>query len=192
MSETPNNQPFRAPSQPDDRRNYDASSILGQMQKALATGWNYTITYKTTAIENYTPWHIELNPFFNVTAQTNWATRTQSTTAFFGGTRDSTGAVNASFSYNNFVTGAGTYQISIMHTTNADRGIYSVQIDTVQVGTIDGYSAAKVENVVGTISGIGPLSVSAFHTLAFVMTAKNGASTNFTGSIQWITIQRTA
>jgi hypothetical protein len=50
----PNNQPFRAPSQPDDRRNYDAAGLIGFVKSSFTAGWMYLMKLgRGTSITTY-------------------------------------------------------------------------------------------------------------------------------------------
>jgi hypothetical protein len=52
--EKPNNQPFRGPSQPDDRRNYNDAGLIGFVKSAFTAGWVYLMKLgRGTSITTY-------------------------------------------------------------------------------------------------------------------------------------------
>ncbi len=128
---------------------------------------------------------------FNQTDNTNWVSYGMSTDKVYGASRATTaGAQNDEISWP-IVLAAGTWTIALFHTTHSAAGIYSVQFDTVEKGTIDGYSAGTVYNVISTVTGI-VVATAAEITLKLKMATKNGASTDYYGSIQHIRLRRTA
>jgi len=105
---------------------------------------------------------------FGAAGNTNWDTLTSSRNSYpYGARFDSTGVQNAArWWYVNLA--AGTWDFELLHEIANNRGIYSVQIDDVQVGTIDGY-AARSEDILGAaerrpvrLNVVGDLSASSW------------------------------
>lgn len=84
---------------------------------------------------------------------------------------------------------AGTWNFSMIHSTNSNRGIYSVQLDDVTIGTIDGYGG-DVKNVRSTLTGIA-VSTTGKHKLSLVMASKNGSSAGYYGTMTALQMRRT-
>lgn len=83
----------------------------------------------------------------------------------------------------------GTYTVDLWHNKGVDRGIYSVLIDNVVVGTIDGYAAAPT-NGKDAVTGI-QVKVGGRLTLALAMKTKNASSSAYRGAIHALAITRT-
>lgn len=83
----------------------------------------------------------------------------------------------------------GTYTIRLAHNKGPDRGIYSVQVDGVTVGTIDGYAAASADalsEVAGVVMSTGEKLIT------LKMENKNAASSSYFGSHFALSLVRTA
>lgn len=121
-------------------------------------------------------------PIFGFVANTNWATP-------LAGALVSSGAVDAQVQYR-VIADAGTYTIRLVHNRDADRGIYSFLVDGVAVGTIDGYSAVAGP-VIGAVTGV-TFNGSGEHLIIVRMSTKHASATSFVGSIQGLTLIKTA
>jgi hypothetical protein len=107
----------------------------------------------------------------------------------------SDGVQNSSISFD-FISSSGTYALDFMHLVGPNRGIYTIAIDGVTVGTVDAYAAAYVTVAgasigaagVSTLTGIG-LSPGA-HVLKFTMATKNASSSAYYGCISGATFTR--
>lgn len=139
--------------------------------------------------EDLLPWTIDVNPTL-AKANTNWSTIGIDAAAYGNGQINSTGAQNAERSWD-IVLAAGTWTVEILHVTSNNRGIYSVQLDDVEKGTIDGYTAATTYNVRASVASIA-VATSAKVTFKLKMATKNAASASFFGSVQTIQWRRTA
>lgn len=140
---------------------------------------------------NADPWYIAIDPLITAHANTNWSTYSVDTGAIKNATRQSTGAQNASVQWDIGFGSAGTWTIAFMHRKHTVNGIYHVQIDGSDVGTVDGYNAGgAVVNSLDTITGV---SISAGkRTLKFLMSTKNGSASDYYGQLQSIALLRTA
>lgn len=164
-----------------------ATGTTGPQGAAGATGAQGA---QGAATAGLLPRRIEVDPLTAPTANTNFATLAVGTTRFKNGARNASGAQNAEISWD-LVIAAGTWVLSLMHHTGNTRGIYSIQIDGVEVATIDGYSAGSVDNVL-TDSASFAIATDAVHTIKLKMANKNGSSSSYVGSISGISLRRTA
>lgn len=117
-----------------------------------------------------------------------WTPTYEALTAFYGWVNISDGAQNDSISFD-FACGAGTYEIDLYHLPFQNRGIYSVQIDGVTVGTVDGY-AASLSPARGSITGVA--LTAGTHVITLLMATKNVSSSGFLGMVERLLLTRTA
>lgn len=136
------------------------------------------------------PWRIDIDPFGQPNAHTNWSTIALSTSSIKCGTKNSSGAQNDEISWK-VPLGAGTWSITLGTRNSSSRGIYSVQLDGVEIGTIDGYNAADTQNQFATISGV-VVAASAIVEVKLKMVTKNASASQYIGSIFAVTLVRTA
>jgi hypothetical protein len=134
---------------------------------------------------------LDVDVFLPATANTTWSTITVDSgdNLVHNGTKDSGGAQNSEISWD-LIIPAGTWRIDVMHRKGSDRGVYSVQIDAVEQGTIDGYAAATAYNQTGSVTGIA-VATTDKHTLKLKMATKNASSSSYVGSIQQVRMRRT-
>lgn len=118
------------------------------------------------------PWVIDVNVFPPASATVGAWSAVGAGGIVEGGRLDSDGVQNDSVAWD-LVLAAGTWNLSLMHQQNTQRGIYTVAFDGTTLGTIDGYAATS-SNVIST------------------MATKNASSTGFLGSIQALSLRRTA
>lgn len=135
------------------------------------------------------PSNIFINPMGTAAGHSGWSTVTQQSTHYFGGRRAAVGVSAGSYVYWNVAMRAGTWTLDLFHRQDTANGIYSVQIDGVTVGTIDGYAAAPAS----TLSSISfTVSTSGVHELRLAMLTKNASATQYAGLISGINMIRTA
>lgn len=139
---------------------------------------------------DFLPWLIDIDPFMTAIAQTNWNSIWNDGSNVHGAQKESSAAQNDEICFD-VVLAKGTWTVELMHNKYTDRGIYSVQFDTVEKGTIDGYNASQQYNVRSTVTGI-TVSATAKIRLKLKMATKNASSSNYRGSINWIQLRRTA
>lgn len=135
------------------------------------------------------PWWVEVDPLPGGESNTNWNTLTGGVSTMFNATLTSSGAVNAEVNFT-VLLAPGTWTFRLHHYKGTNRGISSVQLDGVEIGTIDGYSASTVE----AVSDIAGVVVAAPYkkTLKLKITGKNASSSNYFGLIQKLVWFRTA
>lgn len=122
-------------------------------------------------------------------ANTNWSTQAQASSHPHAGYRLSTGAQNASVSYDTSL-GAGTYTITIVTYKDIDRGIMTVTLGGVSAGTVDTYGGQAVL-IDSTLAGI-VIPNSGIQTLNITMASKNASSSSYVGVINAVHLTRTA
>lgn len=137
-----------------------------------------------------TPWRIEVAPWTPPSAQTNWTSITVDTGSIGNAAINSSGAQNDEIGWDVLV-GAGTWNIDIIHTLAASRGIYNVYLDSDLVGTIDGYGSTALRNQRGSVVGV-VVATTGKKRLRLRMATKNATSTGYLGSISHVAMQRTA
>lgn len=123
-------------------------------------------------------------------ANTNWSTRVNDANQLGMGRLASSGAQNDEVSWQVWMD-VGTWKFSLVHNTGAILGIYSVRLDGVEQGTIDGYAGAGASNVYSEVTGIS-VTTAGVKTLALRMATKNASSTQYYGLIQSIALIKTA
>lgn len=123
-------------------------------------------------------------------ANTNWSTLARLTTAYLNTTKNSSGVSGDSIEWD-VLLGAGTYTFDLFHMKDADVGIYTLSIDGVDKGTIDGYAAAPAASSLPAITGI-VLATSGIKRVKLRMVTKNGASSAYFGRISGAKFTRTA
>lgn len=107
---------------------------------------------------------------------------------FAGWVNVSDGAQNDQISFD-FACEAGTYTIELLHLPFQNRGIYTLQIDSVQVGTIDGYQSSLIPargRIAGVVLGAGQ------HTITALMATKNASASSYVGMMDRFTFTQTA
>jgi hypothetical protein len=109
--------------------------------------------------------------------------------AYSGWVNISSGAQNDAISFD-FACAAGTYSFELFHLAFTNRGIYTVRIDGVSVGTIDGYAAAILTPSRDVVTGIA--IAAGQHTVTLLMATKNASSSSFFGIIERAVLTRTA
>src|SRR3989304_3263162 len=137
----------------------------------------------------FLPWTTFIHPLIASKSNVGWSNISETGTQSYGSILDSDGAQNSEITWD-VVLGAGTWSITVLHIKNTNRGIYSVQLDGVEKGTIDGYAASATYNVLSPITGI-IVPTAAKIELKLKMETKNGSSSAYTGSIGGIMRKRT-
>jgi hypothetical protein len=85
---------------------------------------------------------------------------------------------------------SGTWRLTTIHRTGPDFGIAAVTLGGSAVGSIDGYSAGTVGNVVTAISGI-VVAEDGVYDLVYTCGTKHASSTAFNYNLVHVTLQRT-
>lgn len=148
------------------------------------------ISASKLAVDNLLPWLIDIDVFPTAIAQTNFDVISSPAAAIYNFQKASTGAQNAEINWD-VVLAAGTWTVDLIHHTNSDTGIYTIQFDGVTKGTIDGYSAGDVVNVRTAVAGIA-VAATAKVRLKLLIATKNASSSNFNARLQHVQLRRTA
>jgi hypothetical protein len=101
----------------------------------------------------------------------------------------SDGAQGDSTSYDVPPLQAGTYSIELRHLPFTNRGIYTIEIDGVSVGTLDGYSASLTA---GRSVLTGVVLTAGTHVITLAMLSKNASSGGYIGMVERLLLTRTA
>ena len=133
------------------------------------------------------PWTVDIDGLQSI-ANTNWASPTAGA-IFYGGYNLSSGAQNDEIAWD-VVLSAGTWTIQLTHYTINSGGIYSVRIDGVEVGTIDGYVDPGGPNAVGLIPGV-VIATTGKKRVSLKMATKHASSSNYYGLVQHVQFRRT-
>lgn len=141
------------------------------------------------------PWTIDRIPAFGSIANTNWSTFVaasgSSGDVYLNAIMQSSGAQNAEIAWDE-VLSAGTWTFAMRHYTEANRGIYSLQFDGTDVGTIDGYAGTPgVVHQLSSITGI-VVAATAKIRVSLQMATKNASSSSYYGAISGYQLRRTA
>lgn len=132
-------------------------------------------------------------PWMGNKTNVNFASRNTFTTYLGMGEIETTVAQNDEITWDIWLD-TGTWKYAQVYATANSFGIYSVQLDTVQQGTIDGYSSSTVLNVYTEVTGIS-VTTAGLKNFKLKMTAKNGSSSNYFAVLQscaWIRTSGTA
>lgn len=120
-------------------------------------------------------------------------TRIQSSSILGGGTAGQSGDGTASDGdyIQWFVNlAAGTYTLTHTYTSASNRGKWDWYLDTTKLGTIDGYSAGPVYNVVSTVTNI-TIAADGNYTLKLLVNGKHASSTEYYYDVPSVTLHRT-
>lgn len=140
--------------------------------------------------EDLLPWLIDID-VFGAHGNTNFDSVVGSTTnAIHAWWIESNGTQNAE-RYWDVVLAAGTWDVMLIYVKGTDRGIYSVQFDGVEKGTVDGYNGSTTYNNRTSVTGI-TVATSAKIRLKLKMATKNASSSNYYGDIIHVQLRRTA
>lgn len=137
------------------------------------------------------PWWVDIDPLVGGETNVNWSTLTAGISQTYNGVMQSGGSQNDEITFT-VVLSPGTWTFRLHHYRDSNRGIYTVQLDGVTVGTVDGYNPGAADTVEVTgIAGIA-VSVPCKKTLKLKMASKNASSSGYYGLIQRIVLFRTA
>jgi hypothetical protein len=141
------------------------------------------------AISNFLPWMIDIDVFMTAKAHVGWDTYEVFSLCLNNGMRMSSGWQNDSITWD-VVLAAGTWTFELLHSTSDAQGIYSIQFDSVEKGTIDGYSAVPTYNVRSSVTDIF-VPTTAKIALKIKMATKNSSSSSYIGYIHGVRLIRT-
>jgi len=141
-------------------------------------------------IEAALPWIINIDPFHTPKSQVNWNNLQAHYPQVHCGLKYSSGQQNAEITWD-IVLAAGTWNFNLIHQQDTSMGIYTVQIDGVTIGTIDGYAGSTIELAISSIAGFIITATKKFE-LKLKMATKNGSAGSYVGNITSIQLLRTA
>ena len=143
--------------------------------------------YPTTDPEP--PWLIDINPVISAD-NVNWSSVQASDATVYLPFRFGTGAQNQEVSWP-VVLSAGVWTVQLTIRKASSYGIINVQLDGVTVGTIDAYNGSTLDNQTATITGIAVTS-GGKKVLRLINATKNGSSSGYNSSLEWVRLIRTA
>lgn len=136
------------------------------------------------------PWQVNVDVFATAISYINWDNISADTNQLNGFVKLSSGSQNDEINFD-LVLAAGTWTFELLHAKAANFGIYSVQINGVEKGTIDGYSGSSINNARSQVTGI-LIGTTAKVRLKLKMTSKNASSSAYYGYISNVQMTRTA
>ena len=170
---------------------FDDTPVNGQTKRGITSNWAFDEDAALRAlIEATLPWTIFIDVFPTAKSNVNWDTITATGLTIHYAYKQSSGTQNDSIAWD-VVLAAGTWLIELLHDKHEDRGILSIQLDSVEKGTIDFYNSERILNVRTSLSGI-VIPLTTKKELKLKMTTKNGSSSGWSASIGGILLQRTA
>lgn len=136
--------------------------------------------------------YVPASSFWRTVAGT-WTRLGSNTGTGFSGwdTTQSNGAQNEEIEYK-IVLAAGTYSVYLHVDKDVNRGIITVSVDGVAIGTVDTYNASRVSNAVGTVTTALVVATNKTVTLNLKMASKNASSSLYYGTVMAIELVRTA
>lgn len=169
----------------------DDTPVNGEVGKGITSNWAYDEDVTLRAlIEATLPWTVFINPFVGSKSNVNWNTTDLNSAQPLYGYVRSSGAQNDEITWD-LVLGAGTWTFKIITVYNNVNGIFSVQFDGVEKGTIDCYATdityIQIPSIVGIVV---PLTKKI--ELKLKMSTKNILATQYYGLITLIMLIRTA
>jgi len=169
----------------------DDTPVDGQTERGITSNWAYDEDVTLRAlIEATLPWTIYIPLFNTPKAHINWNALINSADYVYATEKASSGAQNDEISWD-VVLGAGTWSIELIHRQYVNRGIYSIQLGSVEKGTIDGYLATVGANIISSVDGI-IIPTTGKKELKIKMATKNPSATNYLGSIHSVALRRTS
>ena len=137
-------------------------------------------------------WLHDIDVFGTAISHVNWDTTRVlgGNVAVYGATKDSSGAQNDEINWDRVLI-AGTWTVELMYEKDPNMGIFSVQFDGVEKGTIDGYTAGTSFDNRSSVTGIVVATTGKVR-LKLKMATKNASSASYYGRIQHVQLRRTA
>lgn len=122
-------------------------------------------------------------------SHTNFATTVGATTGqALNIQRISSGAQNAFIEWDLPMDG-GTWTFDLMYRKDATYGIYTISVDGVSVGTIDGYAGVAAVSNLTSVTGI--VVAPGMRAVRLTMATKNASSSNYTALFNSLSLVRT-
>lgn len=170
---------------------FDDTPVNGQLEKGITSNWAYDHAHDPDGHGNdLYPWTIFIQTFTTPKSHTNWNSNNISGYQLFYGSKISSGAQNDQITWD-IVLAAGTWTIELLHVQAADTGQYSVQLDSVEKGVVEGYASDFTYNALSTITGI-TIPLTKKIEIKLKMATKHNSSSGYYGRITAIALKRTA
>lgn len=168
------------------------ATIARAKESTSAVAWvvGSTWAHAATALDVYEPWLVNIPTGI---AEPSASVGTWTLLAINDATYPyisillNTGTQNDYISWDIAVS-AGLWTIVLDVRKSTNLGIYTVQIDGVSAGTLDGYSASVAHS---RLSLTGVAMTAGHHTLKILMATKNASSSSYIGELFGISLRRT-
>jgi hypothetical protein len=168
---------------------YAANLIDTQSFELSPTLFPPAWTYQGRITKPHAAWSRTIPVSMTAQAVTNWSAVAFDVAYPMSITRASSGAQNATISWDVDLS-AGTWNIGIAHVKGTNRGIFTVAIDAVTVGTVDAYNGSPVV-AFDAVTAVA-VTVSGKHRVTLTMATKNASASSYFGTPSYLTFQRTA
>ena len=132
---------------------------------------------------------VDVDVLMTAASHTNWDTLNVDTAAIYNGYKLSTNVQNNEINFD-ITLSAGTWDLELLHVKASSVGIYTVTLDDISAGTIDGYNGATQYNIRSSLTGI-QIPQTKVYRLKLKMATKNASSSGYQGLIQHIQLHRT-
>lgn len=154
--------------------------------------WVHTLAPSEVDALALKPWHYgipaELEPDATIGS---WVFVDHGSPYVNGGTGISNGAgtQNDEISWD-LILEAGTWDVIFHHRRSTNVGIYTVSLGGVTIGTVDGYAAAPAAQKSSILGAV--VATTGKKRLTFKMATKNPSSSAYVGTLQFVTVRRSA
>ena len=163
----------------------------GETTKGITSNWAYDHAANPDAHGNdLYPWTIFIDVFPTSKSNINWDVIQFYESALHEAIKESSGAQNDEITWD-IVLAAGTWSIELIHSKDTAKGIFSIQFDSVEKGTIDAYASSTSYINRSSATGIAVPTTKKIE-LKLKMTTKNAASSEYYGSLSGVRLMRTA
>lgn len=132
--------------------------------------------------------NVFISPYAIEKSSTSFS-RAYSSGVYIGAMRCFSTPQNSAIVYPVFLS-KGIYTIGLIYTKGAGNGIYSVRLDDIEKGTVDGYAASSLFQQVSEIAGV-TISESKVYDLKLLLATKNASSTGYASDWSAIYLIRT-
>lgn len=169
----------------------DDTPFNGQTERGITSNWAYDEDVTLRAlIEATLPWIIDIDFFPTPKSHVNWNTYQQDPAQAYGGWNRSAITIDSEIAWD-VLLAAGTWDVEICYLKDSTFGIFSVQFDSVEKGTVDSYAATTAYNGRTLITGIVvPLTKKIEFKLK--ITDKNTSSTGYYAYLSHVNFRRTS
>ena len=169
----------------------DDTPVNRQLDKGITSNWAYDEDVTIRAlIETTLPWIIFIPVLHTPKSHVNFNTNYVDPTYLFNAYKLSSGAQNDEITWD-IVLAAGTWSIELIYTKFSSAGIFSIQFDSVEKGTIDSYASSPSQNNITSITGI-TVAITKKVELKLKMDTKNASSAAYSGALCAVRLIRTA